>query len=111
MNRSLTEHEAVTTRGCMIEEELQRQIEEFIKRHGISATTFGLWAMNDSRFVFDLRDGRACLSKTIRRVHLFMKDYDVKRGSQSALVSPPSISSIRKRADSVKLLTTSRIVE
>lgn len=35
--------------------------------------------MNDSRFVFDLREGRACFGKTMRRVQHFMAEYERKQ--------------------------------
>jgi hypothetical protein len=63
----------------MSDEEFQRKVEEFITRHGLSPTTFGLWAMDDSRFVFDLRNGRNCFRKTERRVHRFMAEYEAKQ--------------------------------
>ena len=50
-----------------------------MERHKLTPTTFGLWAMNDSRFVFDVRNGRECFGKTIRRVFHFMADYEVKQ--------------------------------
>ncbi|MBX3387253.1 MAG: hypothetical protein KF768_11840 [Phycisphaeraceae bacterium] len=63
----------------MIDEDFQLTVEAFIRRHDLSPTTFGLWAMNDSRFVFDLRDGRVCFGKTIRRVYQFMDEYERKQ--------------------------------
>lgn len=64
---------------CMIDEEFQLKVEQFIKRHDLTPTTFGLWAMNDSRFVFDLRSGRACFGTTIRKVYRFMDEYEAKQ--------------------------------
>lgn len=49
-----------------------------MQRHAITPTTFGLWAMNDSRFVFDLRSGRQCLGKTMRRIYEFMAKVEVE---------------------------------
>ena len=63
----------------MIDEEFQLKIEQFMKRHGLTPTTFGLWAMNDSRFVFDIRNGRDCLGATIRRVYRFMAEHEAKQ--------------------------------
>ncbi|MBX3359837.1 MAG: hypothetical protein KF705_00120 [Phycisphaeraceae bacterium] len=63
----------------MIDEDFQLTVEAFIRRHDLSPTTFGLWAMNDSRFVFDLRAGRACFGKTMRRVLRFMDEYERKQ--------------------------------
>lgn len=50
-----------------------------MQRHSITPTTFGLWAMNDSRFVFDVRAGRDCMGSTIRRVLAFMAEYEAKQ--------------------------------
>lgn len=60
-----------------------------MKRHRLTPTTFGLWAMNDSRFVFDVRNGRACFGATIRKVYRFMAEYEAKR---LRLLSTQSIS-------------------
>jgi len=62
----------------MTDAEFQLQVEAFIAKHGLSATTFGLWAMNDSRFVFDLRSGRRCFGNTISTVCRFMSEYEAK---------------------------------
>lgn len=64
---------------CMTEDEFQLVVEHFIQRHRLKPTTFGLWAMNDSRFVFDLREGRMCYGRTIRRVCRFMAEYEAKQ--------------------------------
>ncbi len=63
----------------MTDEDFQLQVEAFIERHGLSPTTFGLWAMDDSRFVFDLRNGRNCFIKTVRKVQRFMSQYEAKQ--------------------------------
>jgi hypothetical protein len=63
----------------MTDDDFQLQVEAFIDRHGMSPTTFGLWAMDDSRFVFDLRKGRNCMLTTVKRVHRFMAEYDQKQ--------------------------------
>lgn len=75
----LTDGRAPIISKCMTDDEFQLQVEAFIARHGLSPTTFGLWAMNDSRFVFDLRNGRACFVKTMRRVYQFMAEYERKQ--------------------------------
>jgi len=79
---ALTNEVSTTIRRCMTEEELQLQIEQFLNRHGLTPTTFGLWAMNDSRFVFDLRNGRMCYGKTMRRVLSFMAEYERKQDAK-----------------------------
>lgn len=63
----------------MIDEDFQPLVEQFIQRHRLSPTTFGIWAMDDSRFVFDLRNGRRCFGTTIRRVLRFMEEYEAKQ--------------------------------
>lgn len=63
----------------MIDREFLLLIEGFLMRHDLSPTTFGLWAMDDSRFVFDLRNGRTCLGKTMTRVRHFMDEYEKKQ--------------------------------
>lgn len=63
----------------MTREKFQLRIEDFIVRHGLSPTTFGLWAMNDSRFLFDLRNGRACSLKTVEKICAFMADHELKQ--------------------------------
>lgn len=75
----LTDGRAPIICKCMTDDEFQLQVEAFIARHGLSPTTFGLWAMNDSRFVFDLRSGRTCFVKTMRRVYQFMAEYERKQ--------------------------------
>lgn len=68
----------------MTDDDFQLQVEAFIDRHGLSPTTFGLWAMDDSRFVFDLRNGRNCFIKTVRRVQRFMTQYEAKQKAKQA---------------------------
>ncbi|GIK18963.1 MAG: hypothetical protein AMXMBFR77_16950 [Phycisphaerales bacterium] len=63
----------------MTDDEFQLQVEAFIARHGLSPTTFGLWAMNDSRFVFDLRRGRSCSLATVGKIYRFMAEYEQKQ--------------------------------
>jgi hypothetical protein len=66
----------------MTEEELQLAIDQFLERHELSPTTFGIWFMNDSRFVFDLRAGRRCYSATIRKVLRQMDEYAAKQAAK-----------------------------
>lgn len=73
----------------MIDEDFQLKVEQFIERHGLSPTTFGLWAMDDSRFVFDLRNGRTCFGKTIRRVYRFMGEYEAKQEARRLKANGP----------------------
>jgi hypothetical protein len=63
----------------MTQLEFQQQVEAFLTRHELSPTTFGLWAMNDSRFVWDLRAGRLCFSATVRKVLAFMVEHEAQQ--------------------------------
>jgi hypothetical protein len=47
---------------------LGREIEGFLRRTGMPATKFGRLAVNDPRFVLDLRNGREPRSYTTARV-------------------------------------------
>ena len=44
------------------------EVEKFLRRTGMSATRFGRLAVNDPRFVLDLRNGREPRSSTAARV-------------------------------------------
>ncbi len=44
------------------------RIEKYLKQRRMPPTRFGREALGDSRFVFDLRDGREPRSSTVRRV-------------------------------------------
>ena len=54
---------------------LIRQIERFLRRTDMSATTFSRLATRDPRFVYDLRNGRIPRSRMERRVEHFMNTY------------------------------------
>ena len=45
-----------------------REVERFLRRTGMPATKFGRLAVNDPRFVLDLRNGREPRSSTVVRV-------------------------------------------
>lgn len=81
-NPPLTASAITVISSCMTDDDFQLQVEAFISRHKMSPTTFGIWAMDDSRFVFDLRQGRNCFGKTIRRVHGFMDTYEQKQAAK-----------------------------
>ena len=59
-----------------MENELLRQIEEYLARVGLSPTRFGRIVVHDPRFVFDLRAGR----RPRRRVHSRVIAYLVAHG-------------------------------
>jgi len=54
---------------------LIRKIETFLRRTGMTATTFGRRAARDPRFVFDLRNGRTPRTRTEQRIEHFMNEY------------------------------------
>lgn len=49
-----------------------REVEKFLRRTGMPATKFGRLAVNDPRFVLDLRLGREPRSRTAARVIAFI---------------------------------------
>jgi hypothetical protein len=52
---------------------LLAEIEKFLKKRKISPTLFGKMALNDPRFVFQLRDGRDYRRSTEDRVRSFIR--------------------------------------
>lgn len=50
------------------------KIERYLRRTGMSPTTFGRRAANDPRFVFDLRKGRCCSDRVEYKAYKFMQD-------------------------------------
>lgn len=77
----------------MTEEEFQLVVEGFLVRYGLAPTTFGLWAMGDSRFVFDLRRGRVCSLTTVSKIRRFMSEYRLKQ--EAKLLKDPSEQHVR----------------
>lgn len=55
---------------------LGREIERFLRRTGMPATKFGRLAVNDPRFVLDVRNGREPRSHTQARVIDFIAAQD-----------------------------------
>jgi len=53
---------------------LLREVEKFLRVTGIKPTTFGRVAVNDPRFVFDLRNGRDPRDSTVKRAREWMKN-------------------------------------
>lgn len=51
-----------------------RRIEVFLRSTDVSPTRFGRDAVNDPRFVFDLRRGREPRAHTVARVVDFLED-------------------------------------
>jgi hypothetical protein len=50
-------------------------IDRFLEEHGMSATAFGLNALNDRHFVRQLRAGRRCWPETEAKVRQFMAEF------------------------------------
>lgn len=48
------------------------KIERFLTKSGMSAAAFGLAAINDPRFVYQLRDGREPRRHTVKRVTAYL---------------------------------------
>lgn len=51
---------------------LERRIEQFLERTGMPAARLGRLALNDSRFVSDLRKGREVSESTATRVRAWL---------------------------------------
>ncbi|MES2903019.1 MAG: hypothetical protein V4696_02435 [Pseudomonadota bacterium] len=58
----------------MLSVHLLRTIEVFLRTSGVPATRFGREAVNDPRFVFDLRRGREPGPRTVARIVEFLED-------------------------------------
>ena len=53
---------------------LLREIEKFLRSSGVPAARFGRDAINDPRFVFDLRRGREPRPQTVARIVDFLEE-------------------------------------
>ncbi len=54
---------------------LLRDIETFIRDHGMAESRFGRDAVNDTTFIPQLREGREVRRRTEMKVRLFMSSY------------------------------------
>ena len=54
-------------------ERLLADIEAYLSRSGMSATTFGVVVLRNTRFVHDLRKGQAVKDYTIDKVNAWLK--------------------------------------
>lgn len=59
---------------------VQDEIDAFLLRHGMAATTLGKLAVNDGHAVHDLRRGKTCTLDTADRLRAFMSSYVPKDG-------------------------------
>ena len=58
---------------------LIRSIEKFLRQHEMPATKFGRLAIQDPRFVLDLRMGREPRDRTEQRIRGFMAGFEAAR--------------------------------
>lgn len=58
-----------------IREQLTHEVDSFLVRHGVAASTFGRQAIGDWRLVRRLRAGEDIRVSTVERVRQFMADY------------------------------------
>ncbi len=57
---------------------LLQRVEKYLRSTKTPPTRFGRDAVGDSRFVFDLRDGREPRSATVQRVLAFLADQEAQ---------------------------------
>lgn len=57
-------------------EELQKKIEDFLAKTGMSATSFGINAVNSPVLVFQIREGRGCGEEVQKRITDFIEGYN-----------------------------------
>ncbi len=72
----VTETEAKAPTDDAGAEGLLREIEAFIEKWGITQTSFGILAINDSKLVPRLRNGTDVLTNTGMRCRAFMRGYE-----------------------------------
>lgn len=65
------------------EDELVAEISAFCERVGISRTTFGQMAVNDSALFTELKKGREPRRLTRQRIRDFMADYPIPSSEES----------------------------
>ena len=54
------------------------RINDFLERHAMEASRFGVLAINDGHLVFDLMRGRKLRRATVRKIEEFMAQDDGK---------------------------------
>ena len=59
-----------------ISDKFKDEVERFLAKTGMSATTLGLNALKDGKFVFHLRTGRSPSAKTMDRVSRYMESFE-----------------------------------
>ena len=63
---------------------LIRSVEKFLRQHKMPATKFGRLAIQDPRFVLDLRMGREPRDRTEQRIRGFMAGFEAARNVSPA---------------------------
>ena len=56
-------------------EQFLSEIEQFLEDENMAPTKFGLKALNDAKFVANLRSGADVTTRTMDRVRTFIADY------------------------------------
>lgn len=59
----------------MTKSEFLKSIERFLEEYRLTPTSFGMNAIKDPNFVFNLRNGRECREETQKKVLEFMENY------------------------------------
>lgn len=54
------------------EQQFRDHVERYLAKSGMAPTKFGIEAVRDPRFVFDLREGRSCGSKLMDRINAWI---------------------------------------
>lgn len=68
------------TQNLTPEQQLIEDVETFCATHGLTATDFGLMALNDRAFMTRLRRGRSPTLNTAARARQFMRSYAAGAG-------------------------------
>ena len=66
-------------KGDVLMNEFLKRIELFLKQSGMSATSLGIKALKNPRFVFDIRKGNGCTVKSMQKVDDFMLSYKKRK--------------------------------
>jgi len=59
------------------QESLIAELDEFMTRHGIADSTFGIRCLNDSHLLERIRDGRPIRRSTILKIRKYMARYEL----------------------------------
>ena len=59
----------------MTKDEFRKKVEDFINNNQISETSFGVLALKQPLFVFQLKEGRECREATQEKVLAFMESF------------------------------------